>query len=147
MKQKSNKTARRDRIRLTAIIILSLLVIATGTLLMVTSFRKGEIAGGVLGMIIAVTILVFALLVFIRGNRDLKEGYPLKDERSKRVIEKASSTAFYVSLYLLLAIGYFSDDLIPFRDVSQATGVGVGGMALLFLIFWLYYHKKLSNYA
>src|SRR4030042_5667233 len=119
MKQKSNKTARRDRIRLTAIIILSLLVIATGTLLMVTSFRKGEIAGGVLGMIIAVTILVFALLVFIRGNRDLKEGYPLKDERSKRVIEKASSTAFYVSLYLLLAIGYFSDDLIPFRDVSQ----------------------------
>jgi len=143
MKQrKSNKDARRDKIRLTAILILSLFVIVTGILWTITASMDGDFAGAVLGAIIAITILVFALIVFVRGNRDLKEGYPIKDERSRRVIEKASSTAFYVSLYLFLAIGYFSEGLIKFRDVSQATGVGVGGMALLFLIFWIYYNRK-----
>ena len=72
----------------------------------------------------------------------MKQGYPLKDERSRRVMEKATSTAFYVSLYLLLAIGFLSDDIIKFRDISQATGIAVGGMALLFLIFWVYYNNK-----
>jgi len=137
-----NKTARNEKIRLIAIIILSLLVIATGILWSLTSFMRGEITGGILGIIIAITILAFALFVFVRGNRDLKGGYPLKDERSRRVIEKASSTSFYVSLYLLLAIGYFSDSALKFRDVSQATSVAVGGMALLFLIFWIYYNRK-----
>ena len=93
-------------------------------------------------IIIAIIILVFAVIVFKRGNKDLKNGYPLQDERSKKVLDKASSRAFYVSLYLLLLIGFLSDDLIPFRDVSQATSVAVGGMALLFLIFWIYYNRK-----
>jgi hypothetical protein len=64
----------------------------------------------------------------------LKEGYPLKDERSRRVMEKSGYKAFLVSFYLLL-IGYISEDIIKFRDASQATSVAVGGMALLFLIF------------
>ena len=137
-----NKTAGNEKIRLIAIMILGLLVIATGILWSLTSFMSGEITGGILGIIIAITIFAFAVIVYRRGNRDLKGGYPLKDERSKRVIEKASSLAFYVSLYLLLAIGYFSDSALKFRDVSQATSVAVGGMALLFLIFWIYYNRK-----
>jgi uncharacterized membrane protein len=139
---KTNKKMRNDRIRLTAILILGLLVIATGTLLFVTALMKGDISRAILGAVIALSILALALFSFIKGNRDLKEGYPLKDERSRRVIEKATYMAFLVSLYLLLAIGWLSDDIIKFRDVSQATGVAVGGMALLFLIFWVYYHKK-----
>ena len=98
--------------------------------------------GGLLGIIIALIILIFAMVVFVRGNRDLKEGFPLKDERSKRVLEQAASTSFYISLYLLLAIGFLSDNLIPFKDISQATSVAVGCMALLFLIFWIYYNHK-----
>ena len=34
------------------------------------------------------------------------------------------------------------DGVINFRDVSQATGAAVGGMAILFLIFWIYYNQK-----
>jgi len=141
MKQnKENK--KRDKIRLTVIVIISLMVIATGALFSLGSFKNGEIVGGILGLLIAVIIVAFAIIVFKRGNRDLKEGYPLKDERSKKVMEKASSLSFYVSLYLLLLIGFLSDDLIPFRDVSQATSVAVGCMALLFLLSWIYYNRK-----
>jgi len=63
-------------------------------------------------------------------------------ERIKRVLEKASSKAFYVSLYLLLLVGFLSDDIIKFRDVSQATSLAVGLMAVLFAVFWTYYNKK-----
>jgi uncharacterized membrane protein len=136
------KTKGKDRIRMIAIIIVSLFVIVTGTLFSLTAFTKGDIAGGVAGGFIAITILVFAIFVFIRGNRDMKKGFPLQDERSRKVIEKASSKAFYVSLYLLLAIGFLSGDLIKFRDVSQATGIAVGVMAILFAVFWAYYNRK-----
>jgi uncharacterized membrane protein len=128
--------------RLAAMAAISLIVAASGALFAWNSFAKGEIAGAILGGIIALIILGFALFTFIRGSKDLKEGYPVKDERSARVMEKATSKAFFVSLYLLLAIGYLSDDLIKFRDVSQATGAAVGGMALLFAMFWIYYSRK-----
>jgi len=132
----------RDRLRLIGILTVSFLVISTGILWVIVSIRKGDTAGAVFGSIIAISILAFALFVYRRGNRDMKEGYPLQDERSKRVMEKATSKAFLVSLYLLMAIGYLSDDIIKFRDVSQATSFAVGGMAILFLMFWIYYNKK-----
>jgi len=142
MKKIKDNIGGKEKIRMTALITISLLVIATGTLFSLKAFTKGNIAGGILGGIIAITILVFAIFVFKRGNRDLKEGYPLKDERNKKVLEKASSLAFYVTLYMLLAIGFLSDDIIKFRDVSQATSVAIGGMAILFAAFWAYYNKK-----
>jgi uncharacterized membrane protein len=57
-------------------------------------------------------------------------------------MEKASSKAFYVSLYLLLVIGFLSDEKIKFRDVSQAMSAAIGAMAILFAIFWAYYSRK-----
>ncbi|NQU98637.1 DUF2178 domain-containing protein [Candidatus Woesearchaeota archaeon] len=136
------KIEGKEKIRMIALIIVSLFVIVTGILFSLKSFTKGNIAGGIGGGIIAIIILVFAIFVFRRGNRDMKEGYPLKDERSRKVIEKASSLAFYVTLYLLLAIGFLSDDIIKFRDISQATSLAVAGMAILFVGFWAYYNKK-----
>jgi hypothetical protein len=128
--------------RLAMMIIVSLIVVASGILFSANSFSNREAESGILAGIIAITILGFLIFVFIRGSRDLKEGYPIKDERSAKVLEKASSKAFYVSLYVLLALGFLSDGIINFRDVSQATSAAVGLMALLFLIFWLYYNQK-----
>jgi len=133
---------KKDLIRLIAIGIVSLIVIATGALWAVSAYMKGDMAGAIGGGAIAAIILVFAIFTFIKGNRDLKEGFPLKDERSRKVIEKASSKAFYVSLYLLLALGFLSDGMIQFRDVSQATGIAVGGMAIIWAVLWAYYNNK-----
>jgi uncharacterized membrane protein len=136
MKKKGN-----DKIRLAAMIIISVLVIVTGAMFSLNSFMQGEIVGGILGGIIATTILLFFLIVFMRGSRDIKSGFPLRDERSRKVLERASSKAFYVSLYMLLGIGLLSD-IIVFRDVSQATSIAVGIMAILFAVFWAYYNRK-----
>ncbi|MBT4166461.1 DUF2178 domain-containing protein [archaeon] len=136
------KQQKIEKARLTTILIISLFVIITGTLFAIQSFKNQKVTGGILGIIIAIIILIFAIIVYKRGNSDLKNRLPLKDERSKRVIEKATSMAFLVSLYLLLAIGFLSENIIKFRDISQATSTAVGGMALLFLIFWIYYNQK-----
>ena len=136
MKKKGN-----DKIRLVAIIIVSLLVITTGSIFSLNSLLQGDVIGSLLGGIIATIIVVFAIIVFVRGSRSLKEGFPLHDERSRKVLEKASSKAFYVSLYILLGIGFISET-ITFRDVSQATSVAVGIMAILFAVFWAYYSRR-----
>jgi len=133
---------KKDKIRMISIIIVSWFVIVTGTLFSLESFMKGNFVGGFIGALIAVIILAFAIFVYKRGNKDLKEGYPLRDERSNKVMQKAMSMAFLVSIYVLLVIGWFSESLIKFRDVSQATGLAIGIMALLFFAFWVYYNKK-----
>jgi len=74
------KTKNKDKIRMSAILIVSLFVIVTGTLFSYHSFKNGEIVGGVVGTVIALTILAFAISVYRRGNRDIKEGFPLQDE-------------------------------------------------------------------
>jgi len=133
---------RKDRFRMMAIMIISIVVIITGILFAFMSFRNGEVGGGILGIVIIVTILAFAIIVYKRGNRDLKEGFPLKDERSRRVVEKAGHLSFMLSLYLLLGISMLLDSIISFRDQSQVLNVIVGLMALLFAISWLYYNKR-----
>lgn len=139
---KTRRSHGNDRIRLAAIAIVSLLVIMTGAAYSLMAFANGDSAGGAAGALIALTILLFAVFVFMRGNRDMRKGFPLKDERSRKVVERASSKAFYVSLYMLLAVGFLSDGLISFRDVSQATSISVGIMAVLFAAFWAYYNRK-----
>ena len=132
----------KDQIRLIVIAIISLVVLTTGVLFSVKAFMNNNIGGGVLGVIVALIIIMFAYFVYKRGNKDLKNGFPIHDGRSKRVLEKASSKAFYVSLYLLILVGFLSDEVINFRDISQATSISVGLMALLFGGFWLHYNKK-----
>ena len=136
------KVKRNEKVRLLAIAVIGALVIVTGSLFSYMSFVKGDVWGGVVGIISALVILGFAVFVYRRGNRDLRAGYPLKDERSRRVIERATYMAFLVSLYLLLAIGWLSEGVLKFRDVSQATSIAVGGMAILFGVFWVYYNRK-----
>ena len=131
----------KESVRLVAIVLISIAVIVTGAFFSIGSLMEGEVVGAFLGSVIVITILFFAVIVFIRGNAALKDGFPLHDERSRKVLEKASSKAFYVSLYVLLGIGFLSD-IITFRDVSQATSVSVGIMAILFAIFWAYYSRK-----
>ncbi|MFH1285577.1 MAG: DUF2178 domain-containing protein [Candidatus Micrarchaeota archaeon] len=84
----------------------------------------------------------------VREYKNLEKGLKLKDERTQNIERKAAANAFYISLYLLLAFGWYCDmaagnaSLPQFRDVSQAMSVAVGGMALIFGLCYLYVKKK-----
>ena len=132
----------KDKERTILMGVVSALVILTSLLWFGTVLSKGEIGNALFLAVPAVIIVIFAVGVFLRNYRSVKGGFPIEDERSKRVMEKAMAKAYLISIYLLLAIGWASDDLIQFRDASQATGAGIMGMAIAFALCWAYYSRR-----
>ena len=131
-----------DKKRVVLMGVVSALVIMSSLLWFGTVLGKGEMGNALLVAVPAIIIVIFAIGVFLRGYKSLKGGFPVEDERSKRVMEKAMAKAYLISIYLLLAISFASDSMIEFRDVSQAMGAGIIGMAMAFALCWLYYNWR-----
>ena len=138
----------RNKRGLIILIILSLLVFGTALLYSAKAFaQKGINLGNIIPLAIPLILIIFMAFFIVRRWKDADQGVPLEDERSRRVKINAASTAFYISLYWLLAIGMFADDIAKATgeqkiDASQATAAGVGGMAIIFVLCWVYYEKR-----
>jgi hypothetical protein len=89
--------------------------------------------------IVAVSIVVllagFGLYLGISRLKSIKKKEAMEDELTKTIMIKASSYAFYISLYLWLLIMYFSDKTS--LESHSLIGAGIAGMALIFLISWI----------
>jgi peptidoglycan/LPS O-acetylase OafA/YrhL len=84
---------------------------------------------------IVLTIVVFALFLGFKRFKSYREREPREDELSKRIVQKAASLSYYVSIYLWLAIMYFSDRIK--YETHSIIGAGILGMAVTFGICWL----------
>jgi uncharacterized membrane protein len=137
---------KNDKFRLTVMAILTILVLGTAILYFIS--KKETNSGALIPFLIPVIIVVFIVFFIKKRFIDIKEGMPVEDERSKKVVIHASAASFQFSLYWLLAISWFE----PFfakvlfgeerLDAGQTVGGAIAGMAILFLIFWFYYDKK-----
>jgi peptidoglycan/LPS O-acetylase OafA/YrhL len=89
-----------------------------------------------------IIILVVAFAAFIGFKRlsSAKRGEPPEDELSKKVMQKTSSLSYYISLYLWLAIMYFSDKIK--YETHTVIGAGILGMAVVFAICWLVFNFR-----
>jgi hypothetical protein len=69
--------------------------------------------------------------------RSAKRGEPPEDELSKKILQKASSVSYYISIYMWLGFGYLSDK----TKIESHTLIGAGilGMAILFFACWIFY--------
>lgn len=94
---------------------------------------------------VGIVLLIIAFLLIFKNYNEVSKGFPLFDERSKKVMNIASSKAFYLSIWWILILGILSESVIEFRDISQATNLGVGGMALIFALCWLFVDKFVKN--
>ena len=123
-------------------------VVLTGLLLSATLFSKGRVEEASLGFLAALLLGAFAVKFLKDQNENIEKGFPREDERSERIKQKAGYYTFLITVYLLLAIGYYSDmasenpNLPMMRDISQATGLTIGLMALTFGISWWYFSRK-----
>lgn len=140
---------KKDKTRLTLIAIVTIAVLATVALYSFTVISKEKVnTGSIISMAIPLVIIVFMAFFILRRYRDVKQGMPLEDERSRKVVTLAAAKSFYVSLYWLLAISWFEEFFanklfgVEHLDVGQAVGGGIIGMAILFFAFWIYYNKK-----
>jgi hypothetical protein len=100
---------------------------------------RGKLAGNALELLETGVIFIlvgFALFLGLSRVRSHLRKEPSEDEMSKRVMTKASSLAFYVSIYLWLFVMYASDKTT--LPVHSLIGAGIMGMALVFLLSWIY---------
>lgn len=87
-------------------------------------------------MFVGVFIIVgFALFIGISRTRSHLKKEPAEDELSRKVMVKASSLSYYISIYFWLALMYFSDRIV--LENHTLIGVGIMGMAIIFFLCWL----------
>jgi len=99
---------------------------------------KGHLAGNILEIVQAGIVLLvvgFAVFLGLSRLRSHRLGEPGEDELSKTVMTKASSLAYYVSIYLWLFVMYISDKTT--LEAHTLVGAGIAGMAVVFVLCWL----------
>jgi peptidoglycan/LPS O-acetylase OafA/YrhL len=89
---------------------------------------------------VIVIVVLFALFFGYKRISSSRKGEPPEDELSKRVMQKASSLSYYISLYLWLAIMYFSEELN--YETHTIIGAGILGMALVNAVCWLVFNFR-----
>ena len=85
-----------------------------------------------------ILVLVFAAVIGIRRIKSLRNKQPAEDERSKSIMKRAASAAYYISLYSWLALMFLGDTTS--MDISTFIGIGIMLMAVEFALSWVYYN-------
>jgi peptidoglycan/LPS O-acetylase OafA/YrhL len=84
---------------------------------------------------ISFILVGFAFYIGINRVRSSMRKEPPEDELSKRVMTKATSLSYFISIYLWLFIMYISDKVQ--MEAHTLIGAGILGMAVIFLISWI----------
>ena len=86
---------------------------------------------------VIIVLVAFGIYVGISRLKSVKRGEPVEDELSKKILQKASSTSYYISIYMWLAVAYMSDKTK--LESHTLIGAGILGMAVLFCLCWIIY--------
>ncbi len=129
-----------DKIKLFVIIIFTALLIFGVAMWAWPLWQAGDYIWASLIWVIALTVAVAAFIIFKRLVVSVyKKGWPLKDERSKKLEVYAGAWAFFIGIYWLLFLAYAVENFswgasfLP-RHVAEA---GIIGQALIFgLAYW-----------
>lgn len=138
----------QDRKKLFLTIIATLLVLVGVVLYAYLAFYNRQFDfKNLVVVILPLLIVVFMAFFLARRYKDIKKGMPFEDERSKKVINRAAAMSFYITLYWLLFISWFEAlwlDVFGLEDLSasEAIGVGIIGMAVIFFCSWLFYSRR-----
>jgi hypothetical protein len=112
--------------------IIILFAVTTETLIALYS-PKGMLK--VLQLIIWGVINVYLIFTEVDAIKRRSQNEPLKDELTKKIRIKASSYAFYISIFWWMLIMFFGEKL----DVNVTTIIvyGIAGMSLAFIFSWI----------
>ena len=126
-----------------SIFTIAALVIITVVLWFINSDSRFDSAR-ILPFAVLAIVLIFALFFGFKRFASAKRGEPTEDELSKKIVTKASSIAFYISIYLWLFLMYMSDKTK--METHTLIGTGILGMAITFALCWvIIYFRGISN--
>ena len=90
--------------------------------------------------LIILLLAVFGGIMGFRRLKSAKHGEPVEDELSKRIMQKASSISYFISLYLWIGIMYFDGKKVI--ETGELFGLGIIGMAIIFALCWTFYNFR-----
>jgi hypothetical protein len=93
-------------------------------------------------MMFAVLLVVLGFAFYLARRRisAVRKKLPAEDEYSKKVMKKAASTAYFISLYVWLGVMYLSDKVE--METHTLIGTGILLMALVFALSWFIYNFR-----
>ena len=97
-----------------------------------------------MGFGVIILVVGFAAFVGLKKLSSAKRGEPAEDELSKKVMQKTAALSYYVSLYLWLALSYFSDRMK--LETHSIIAIGILGMAITFAICWIIFNFRGIRY-
>ena len=115
--------------------IISALVLAS----LVLWALKGGISGNIREFLMTAGVLIlvgFAVFIGIKRVQSHRQKEAAEDELSKQIMTRAASLSYYISLYLWLLVMYFSDQIT--MPTHSLIGAGILGMAIIFLLSWIW---------
>jgi hypothetical protein len=137
---KSNKKELDERKYYTRL-GLFLTVSATFAIYCISTLISGNTLGSIGSMLVVALLLAFFISYVLRMRESIKKGLPLDDERSRNVIQKAASTSYYVTLYIVLFASWFIEEYPSIRP-SLVTNLTVAAMAAVFGISYLIINRR-----
>jgi hypothetical protein len=120
--------------RTVVIFVVSALVLGT----LVLWVLKGHIAVNpreIALPFIALLVVGFAVYIGLSRLKSHMRHEPAEDELSKKIMLRASSLAYFISIYLWLFVMYISDKTT--LEAHSLVGAGIAGMAVVFVLCWL----------
>jgi len=96
---------------------------------------------------ILATIVLLGVLVVWKTLREMRSGFPLKDERTRIVTGRAATYAFYFGSYFMIALmlmNILSREFrgAPLLDAGYALVISVLVQSLSFIGLRLYFSRK-----
>lgn len=120
-------------------LIISVLVLLT-TILWFLNTKKPMSVPEITQFGVIFVLIGFGVYVGLTRLKSEKRGEPAEDELSKKILQKASSTSYYISIYMWLAFMYICDKTK--LETHTLIGAGILGMAILFFACWINYKVR-----
>ena len=92
-------------------------------------------------------IVIVGVFVIWRMLKEMRSGFPLKDERTKIVTGRAAYYAFYLGTYFMIALMLANILSREFRgvyllDAGYALVISILVQSLTFMVFRFYFTRK-----
>ena len=121
------------------LVVISILVLGTTLLWFMNSGSQLSQAES-WQFIVILLIVAFAGYILYSRVKSVKRGEPAEDELSKKILQKASSFAYYLSLYLWVAMIVVNDRVK--MDTEVLLGTGILGMAVIWVALVIFFKVR-----
>jgi LPXTG-motif cell wall-anchored protein len=98
-------------------------------------------AHSILSIIIGLMIIATALYFIIKRKKEIDQGVPQYNERIQKIMYLSAARAFYISIYWFLLLMWLVDTILKEMPSSALIGIGIGGMAIIWIICQFWYNK------